>query len=217
MTVQQENDPFSIQLQSAVPLIEQRLSTLESQLAMSASQNSHKMDEILNHISDISTGRAPLNINITIPAGANYQVPTITTTTSSPHTYDASLSASSTSLAATASSSASQALMSNETNVPTYRMSRGSTTLLRLWKEWHDGLGGGHSVQWMDENCPGWFVNDKTFYSRRRRTIMAIKKYAIQHNLRETTALDIAEARRQQMGKSVDFFSKNQELMFEDE
>ncbi|CEP19338.1 hypothetical protein [Parasitella parasitica] len=47
------------------------------------------MDEILNHISDISTGRAPLNINITIPTGANYQVPAITTTTSSPHTYDA--------------------------------------------------------------------------------------------------------------------------------
>ncbi|CEP18636.1 hypothetical protein [Parasitella parasitica] len=64
------------------------------------------MDEILYHISDISTGRAPLNINITIPAGANYQVPRITTTTSSPRNYDASLSTPSTSLAAAASSSA---------------------------------------------------------------------------------------------------------------
>ncbi|CEP20070.1 hypothetical protein [Parasitella parasitica] len=149
---QKKNDPFSMQLQSAVPLIEQRLSTLESQLAMSASRTTHKMDEILNHISDISTGRAPLNINTTIPAGANHQVPRITTTTSSPRNYDPSLSTPSTSLAAAVSSSASQSLISNETNAPdpTYLINRGSAGPLRLRKEWHDGIGGGYSIKgWM--------------------------------------------------------------------
>ncbi|CEP14027.1 hypothetical protein [Parasitella parasitica] len=72
-------------------------------------------------------------------------------------------------------------------------MSRGSTTIPRLWKEWHDGVSGGRSVQWTDENRPKWFAKDKTLALN---YIMAIKKNAEQHNLRDTTALDIAEARR---------------------
>ncbi|KAI8645037.1 hypothetical protein BD408DRAFT_430075 [Parasitella parasitica] len=47
---------------------------------MNATQPNNKMDEILNHISGISTGRALLNINITIPADGDYQVSKISTT-----------------------------------------------------------------------------------------------------------------------------------------
>ncbi|CEP14026.1 hypothetical protein [Parasitella parasitica] len=68
-----------------------------SQLAMSASQTTQKMDDILNHISDISTGRAPLNISISI---TKYRVLRITATSLSHHNRDALLSKPSTSLAA---------------------------------------------------------------------------------------------------------------------
>lgn len=66
-----------MQLRAAVPLIDQRLSTLQLQMgAYSQNVNTH-VSQILQNISDIATGRAPLTININLPDRSSYDQPQI--------------------------------------------------------------------------------------------------------------------------------------------
>jgi hypothetical protein len=53
-----------------------------------------------------------------------------------------------------------------------YKMSRGVKTITDLWWEWHSGLAGGVSVQYMNEKFGAyWRNNDRQFYNKRRRMI----------------------------------------------
>lgn len=65
-------------MRSIIPVIEQRLSALESQMAVNASRTDSMLKKISEKLDDISAGRAPLNINISIISSDQYQIPTVT-------------------------------------------------------------------------------------------------------------------------------------------
>ncbi|KAG2237145.1 hypothetical protein INT48_004647, partial [Thamnidium elegans] len=58
------NDPVNMQLRTAVPLIDQRLETMQKKIDNENALRNTQMQNILKQLSDISTGRVPLNINV---------------------------------------------------------------------------------------------------------------------------------------------------------
>ncbi|CAO3682522.1 unnamed protein product [Rhizopus stolonifer] len=95
-----------------------------------------------------------------------------------------------------------------------YRLSRGITTLTGLYREWTEELGGNYSVEYMNANHPGWYKDDKTYYMRRRKIIAAIKQYADIEGFSVWDAVRRPETLRARNSKSIDFVSKNVDIMF---
>ncbi|CAO3695971.1 unnamed protein product [Rhizopus stolonifer] len=95
-----------------------------------------------------------------------------------------------------------------------YRLSHGITKLTDLYREWIEGLGGNYSVEYMNINHPGWHKDDKTYYMRRRKILAAIKQYADIEGFSVWDAVRRAENLRARNGKSIDFVSKNVDIMF---
>ncbi|KAG2209448.1 hypothetical protein INT47_008291 [Mucor saturninus] len=61
----------------------------------------------------------------------------------------------------------------------TFRLSTGVYTVTDLYREWKEGLGGNHSVEFMNTSHPGWYSSQKSFYMRRRKIIKACEEYAV--------------------------------------
>ncbi|KAG1446847.1 hypothetical protein G6F56_009447 [Rhizopus delemar] len=95
-----------------------------------------------------------------------------------------------------------------------YRLSRGLNTFTDLWREWSKGLGGKHSVEYYETNCPNWYAKDKTFYMRRKRLIKAIKAYAEIEGMSMREAVNRAESLRVRSRRYLDYLSKNIDKVF---
>ncbi|KAL0085090.1 hypothetical protein J3Q64DRAFT_1114149 [Phycomyces blakesleeanus] len=93
-------------------------------------------------------------------------------------------------------------------------MSRGVKTIPDLWREWHFDLNGAKSVVELERLQPGWHSQDDTFFARRCRVIIAIKKHARESELSEEMAMHLAEERRVLGRKTLDFLGKNQNSIF---
>ncbi|KAI8364196.1 hypothetical protein BD560DRAFT_173227 [Blakeslea trispora] len=166
-SAQTEASQEELLLQRVVPLIERQLANSQEIQQQQYEEIRHLQTSILNQIKDIATGRAPLQINIDWPTGSNVPMTTVRSLSSVPSSDEQSHSVVLTS--------------STRSNV-VFRMSN-VQTITDLYREWTEGLGGNHSIDYMNEHHPGWYKNQKSFYMRRNKIIKAIKACAIKEYL----------------------------------
>ncbi|KAG1446384.1 hypothetical protein G6F56_009588 [Rhizopus delemar] len=123
------------------------------------------------NVSNISTGRAPLQININWPEGSNLPVASVRAVnrpSSSTESGSVVMAADEQPLVG----DSGQAVRSSPvTHSPTsYRLSLGITTLTDLYKKkWTEELGGNYSVEYTNTNHSRWYKDDRTYYMRRRK------------------------------------------------
>lgn len=199
-------NPMDTQLRVIAPLIDRRLNTIQNQMTSLDNRfNSldNRIDGMETMIGDITAGRAPLNIHLSIASGNNDETPVVTTTVVP------------TSITSVQPDPNTAATDSRHATTLAYRLSRGVKSIPELWREWHSGLGGGPSVLDLERLEPGWYSGDKSFFNRRRRIVNAIKKYAHENGLTEETSMLLAEERRIRYKKTLDFLGKNQRTIFE--
>lgn len=191
-------------LQRVIPLVERKLTNIEEMNRGAYETLSHQIGSIMEKISDISTGRAPLQINIEWPHGAGSSQPTVQTS------------------AVTIPVSTSEELQSSgivtetitSSTTAKYTLSTGVHTVTDLYREWTEGLGGNYSVQYMNANHPGWYSKQKSFYMRRRKIIKVCEEYAVTERISVEDAVRRAETLRVRNRKSLDYLSKNSDLIF---
>lgn len=205
---QAEDNQENLTLQRVIPLVERKLSNIEDQNRITYEKLAAMITELMKNVSDISTGRAPLQINIDWGNGAG-AVPTTTI-----RTMDQALDSDPTTISGNV---AVAQFPSQATHVPpatdTYRLSTSVFTVTDLYREWTVGLGGGHSVEYMNSHHPGWYSSQKSFYMRRRRIIKACEEYAAAEGITIEDTVRKAEAWRVMMNKSLDYLSKNSDKM----
>ncbi|KAG2205787.1 hypothetical protein INT47_003970 [Mucor saturninus] len=166
------------------------------------------MKTVLQHLFDISSGRAPLNINVHIP-GDMRQPPVVATD------FEAGPSTliSERLLPAVPSS----ALVRSRSNTTVgYRFAK-ALTLLILWREWFHGLSGNYSIVEMNRMEPDWYkTNQGSYYDRRCRILKKIQAYAVAKDIPDEVALHKAEQRRQDKKFSLDHLAKSIRLLYGD-
>lgn len=179
---------------------------LDSQIATQARTN--------DYITRLVTGQATISLNISLPDLVDGQQRPYTSTISSipqPPPVQEDIRD---------GDARTSSIHSNiQTNsVPSYSMSRGILTITDLWREWTEGLCGGHAVidlerlwgvRWRKEE------KEKKFFNRRRVIIKEIEKYATAHNISMQTAVEIAERRRSHKGRSLHWLANNKDEIFE--
>ena len=90
---------------------------------------------------------------------------------------------------------------------PSYSMSRNLSTGLQAWQEWTVGVGGGPSIQSLDDSHgPAWRRKDKMFYSRRKVLIDRIRQLSAGGDPRR--ACSDLEQIRLQSNRSLDALQK---------
>ncbi|KAL0139964.1 transcriptional activator of glycolytic enzymes-domain-containing protein [Mucor lusitanicus] len=194
-------------LQRVIPLVERKLANIEDASRIAYESLSRQIGSIFEKISDnISTGRAPLQINIEWPQGGSDLRPLVSTTALTAST-STSAQESSASLGQPSSTPNNAAVEQNTPSLAptTYRMSTGVHTVTDLYREWTEGLGGNYSVQYMNANYTGWYSKQKSFYMRRRKIIKACEKYAAVEGWTIDDAVRRAETLRVRNKKSLDY------------
>ena len=190
-------------LQRVIPLVERKLANIEDSTRSAYEALAQQISSVLEKISDISTGRAPLQINIEWPQGERDCQPLIRTTAVTTQQITAEPTCNS-----PAERSNSRPLSNS------FRLSTGVHTVTDLYREWKEGLGGNHSVEFMNANHPGWYSSQKSFYMRRRKIIKACEEYAASEGWTVEDAIRRAETLRIRNKKSLDYLSKNSDLIF---
>lgn len=66
----------------------------------------------------------------------------------------------------------------------------------------------------MNENYPGWYFKKKSFYMRRREIIKTCEEHSAREGMRVLDAVRRAEMLRARNCKSLDYLSKNSDLIF---
>ncbi len=175
-------EPEEIQIRKALPAIAERLSTIHHSLARDISglgtEARQKLDGIQLNIADLLEGRISITLHTT---------PHHTAAVSSPPAPPTSTSAS---LSPTAPSSPPllpqllpQPSLEPQPSpllppLPTYLLSRAISTVPQLWREWTVGLGGGPSVQGLEDMYgPRWRPkhSEQVMYGRRKVIIDEIR------------------------------------------
>lgn len=197
--MESEVEPADLLLQRAMPLMERKITAMEANVVNSLNGIRQTVDSLSTALSDLTSGRVYLQF---AGAGAipsdNGEAPT-TTNTQEPY-----------SIADTSSQGEP-----HRTTPPRYRMSRGVKSVTDLWREWYSGLGGGYAVNDLELRYgASWRNNDRQFYNRRKRIIDEIKKYATVHSVTEETAVGIAENRRIERKKTLDYLGKHVDEIF---
>lgn len=186
-------EPEEIQIRKALPAIAERLSTIHQSLARDISgwgtEARQKLDGIQLNLADILEGR----ISITLHATPHHTAAAVSRPPAppGPPTSSASTSLSpSASLSSTAPSSPSllpQVLPQQQSPPPpppppslppSYLLSRAISTVPQLWREWTVGLGGGPSVQGLEDMYgPRWRQkhSEAVMYGRRKVIIDEIR------------------------------------------
>ncbi|KAG2191270.1 hypothetical protein INT47_004031 [Mucor saturninus] len=179
---QAEENQESIMLQRVIPLVERKLANIEDSTRSAYEALAQQIASVLEKISDISTGSAPLQINIEWPQGESNCQPLIrTTAVTMPNT--------------------TQQNTTESSNVPADpSVSRPPSSTFRL--------------KFMNTNHPGWYSSQKSFYMRRRKIIKACEEYAASEGWSVEDAVRRAEALRIRNKKSLDYISKNTDLIF---
>lgn len=202
-------------MQRIIPFIERQLANINDRQQEAYGNLARMIEGLAANVSDISTGRAPLQINIDWPEGSNLPVTSVRAVNRSSSSTESGSSVMALDEQPLVGNSGQEVRSSSATHSPAnYRLSRGITTLTDLYREWTEGLGGNYSVEYMNVNHPGWYKDDKTYYMRRRKIIAAIKQYADIEGFSVWDAVRRAETLRARNGKSIDFVSKNVDIMF---
>lgn len=201
-----------IALQRMNAAIEQQLTDLANRHQANHEQLVEMIRVLTVQMSDISTGRVPLQINMNWSQNSN--IPTVSTQTvlvplSQPETIqDGTVDSTSTPSTTTTTSD------STASHHVQYRLSRELNGLDELWREWSQGLYGNYPIQWYEENLPYWYDGDKNFYMRRKRIITKIQEYAQVEVLSMEEAIQRAEKIRVCNRRILDYLSKNVDKIF---
>lgn len=207
---QTEDSQENLVLQRVVPLVERKLANIEEQNRLCYEQLSDLIKQLVLQVSDISTGRAPIQINIDWPQGSD--VPhTVVRNISNDQDTTPPLASSQQVINEVSSTSNQTSLVSSRTS---FRLSTHVQTVTDLYREWTDGLGGNHSVEYMNANNPGWYKDQKSFYMRRRKILKTCEEYAESNGVSVLDAVRRAEESRVRNKKSLDYLSKNPATIF---
>ncbi|CAO3608932.1 unnamed protein product [Mucor hiemalis] len=206
------NNQVLIALQRMNAAIEQQLTDLANRHQANHEQLVEMIRVLTVQMSDISTGRVPLQINMNWSQNSN--IPTVSTQTvlvplSQPETIqDGAVDSTSTPSTTTTTSD------STASHHVQYRLSRELNGLDELWREWSQKLYGNYPIQWYEENLPYWYDGDKNFYMRRKRIITKIQEYAQVEVLSMEEAIQRAEKIRVCNRRILDYLSKNVDKIF---
>ncbi|KAG2191953.1 hypothetical protein INT47_004736 [Mucor saturninus] len=217
IVAQEDNDPVNALLQRCVPILEDKIKCMHHDLSTRLDTQSASQEKIIDYITRLVTGQASISLNISLPGGSGEdQDRTNITTTAIPQQSEPN------SLSGNNSMDHSQTFHGNinSNGMPCYLMSRGIVSVNDLWREWTEGLCGGHAIKDLERRWGTRWRKEETekkFFNRRRLIINEIERYASQNNITTRTAVDIAERRRSQKGYSLHSLSKNINKIFETE
>ncbi|KAG2191915.1 hypothetical protein INT47_003351 [Mucor saturninus] len=219
IVAQEDNDPVNALLQRCVPILEDKIKCMHHDLSTRLDTQSASQEKIIDYITRLVTGQASISLNISscdtpisLPGGSGEDQGRINiTTTAIPQQSEPN------SLSGYNSMDHSQTFHGNINSnvVPCYRMSRGIVSVNDLWREWTEGLCGGHAIKDLEKRWGTRWRKEKKFFNRRRLIINEIERYASQNNITTRTAVDIAERRRSQKGYLLHSLSKNINKIFE--
>ncbi|KAL3702058.1 hypothetical protein R1sor_020080 [Riccia sorocarpa] len=202
VAVANQVDPAELQLQRAMPIMTDRISSLHEDLTnkfngveLRLSQQTEELRGLKSRLEDIMNGNAEMRLC----ARFDMNWPSSRQTSTLEQRVDVNTNAGSSRI--------------ETIDLPrTYRLSRGIITVTDLWREWTEGLGGGPSVKelerkWGTAWCEG---NERRFFNRRKIVLEAIENRASQllggiteENLK--LAAQWFEEKRQSQKKSLDW------------
>ncbi|KAI8646571.1 transcriptional activator of glycolytic enzymes-domain-containing protein [Parasitella parasitica] len=178
--INQNNDPAHTLLQRSIPIVEERLRILHSDLSIRLNEQARKQDVLNDYITRLVTGQASVNLTVNIP------------------TLNQTIRANNT-IPSTATATPEAATTTATTRIPTYHMSRGIVSLTDLWRVWSEGFCGGPAVLDLERQYGTRWREDegvKKFFLRRNAIIKVIQQYAEEMHIDMKTAVGIAEKRR---------------------
>ncbi|KAI8875985.1 hypothetical protein K501DRAFT_201452, partial [Backusella circina FSU 941] len=211
---QTEENPEDISLRRLVPVIERKMANLEDLNRSAYERLAEMLNTVATNISDLSSGRAPLQISINWPDGQAIPSTTVQTITASSSPLP-SPSLDSQTMNQTRSMVEPHREEVASSNTMPFRLSLTIQTVTDLYREWTVGLGSNVSVNHMNNNHPGWYKNQKSFYMRRRTIIKACESYAEKEGIVVIDAVRKAEMLRVRSHKSLDYLSKNSDKIFD--
>ena len=157
-----EPDPTERRLELAMPDLTHRIDALHRDLRSALTREIEpvraKVSKLETFIEGLCTGTLPLQLRVAIPEPDP--------TTNTPHPV----------CSQPVSTVLNPPSVNNEA-AHLYKMCRGIETVVDLWREWKEGLGGAPSVEFLEQNngakwCQG--NNERRFFNRRKRIIDAI-------------------------------------------
>ncbi|KAG1501450.1 hypothetical protein G6F53_003151 [Rhizopus delemar] len=217
-----DSTPQEITLLRAMPALAKELDTRfnaqDASLRLLLQQN----QEFQSKLEDISTGRAPVPVRVTVDfSDGNRTVTGVTSNGLASEIQSDSqaglLSIPPQTTIDTMMFNASDGQQASTSSVPVatstqgvHRWSEGVHTIHGLWREYTVGLGGGLLIEELNKSRKPWYPKShKTFHYRRMRIIKAIKNYAEEHSITTDTAVQIAERRRLALQTSLDSIGEN--------
>ncbi|KAL0075063.1 hypothetical protein J3Q64DRAFT_1704244 [Phycomyces blakesleeanus] len=73
-----EDDPTTLRLRTAAPMLHRSLETIQAQIQPESSGLKETMQQLFTDLRDITSGRAPLSINLSVSGGPGFQTPIFT-------------------------------------------------------------------------------------------------------------------------------------------
>ena len=181
-------EPEELRIRKTLPAIAERLSILHQSLARDVNEwgtrTREQLGEINARLGDLFEGRISITLNPTYAALPPPTAATVDTTTALAPTLVSAAGSTSTPFHSTFSSPApseasSEVVEAAEAVVPSYLLSRAISTVPQLWREWTIGLGGGPSVQGLEDHYGvRWRRkhSEKVMYGRRKVIIDEIRR-----------------------------------------
>ena len=183
--------PEDLQLRTAMPVVEERLSTLQQVIGGKVDywghRNSVKLDIVDGHLQDMLQGRfewtltPTRRINPAPPAAAAVQSNSTGLPAAEAASIDLQLQTASIATFPNFPDLVASNAADSAPSPPDFSMSRTLTTVAEAWQEWTAGIAGRPSIQSLDDAWgPAWrkLQKEKMFYCRRKVLINEIRKRA---------------------------------------
>jgi hypothetical protein len=199
-SIASEPDPTERRLELAMPDLTRRIDTLHQDLRTCLTGELGpvlaKISRVERMFEDLATGAAPIRLNVAFPQQSSESVGQRRTESCAVP------------VSANPCSSGEE---------PSYKMCRGIESVVDLWREWKEGIGGGPAVELLETNCGTKWCQGKAerrFFNRRKHIIDAVKRLsdAMEGGATEANSTSVAqrfEEKRAQLGRSLDWMSKN--------
>ncbi|CAO3698979.1 unnamed protein product [Rhizopus stolonifer] len=180
-SAEEESNHENTSMQRVMPFIKRQLANINDRQQKAYGNLARMIERLAANVSDIPTGRAPLQIHIDWPEGSNLPVNSVRSVSRPSYTESESESAVVDADGQSLVGDSGQALRSSTaTHFPaSYRLSRGIITLTNLYREWTEGLGGNYSVEYININHPGWYKDDKTLYKKKKKKLLQLSSMLI--------------------------------------
>ena len=181
--------PEDLQLRAAMPVMEEKISTLQQVIGGKVDywghHNSVKLDIVDGHLQDILQGRMEWTltptrrINLATAATAAIQSNLTAPPAAEAASVNSQLQAASIATFPAFPDLAALNAADSAASPPDFSMSRTLTTVAEAWQEWTAGIAGRPSIQSLDDAWgPAWrkLQREKMFYSRRKVLIDEIRR-----------------------------------------